>query len=363
MKKICFLTINGFTPWGGSDELWHQTAISLHAKNFLIYVICMDWKSHESEKIKELEKMGIIIMRVPFLNSIYNKARRVLSPILGDRKSIFINKAIEKIKPDLVVHTNMAPRGSDDLEAVINFNIPYVIDVQLADELLWHNCTEEMINCYLNAKAIFFLCERNKICTEKQLGAKLSNAKKSYNPIKTTGDVDPLKINDNVINFACVGRMGVEHKRQDLILEALSNPVWNERNWNLHFYGKGEHENSLKRLVKMYSLQEKVFFNGHVNDIDDVWKKCHALLLPSTYESVPMAVTEAMKCGRVVIVTNVGVSSDYVIDGVNGFKSPSATLSEYSAALERAWENKLHWNRIGNEAKETIFSNFPEKRS
>lgn len=352
MKKICFLTLNGFVPWGGSEDLWHQTAIVLCKRGFSIYVICMDWRERESKHIKELESIGVKVIRVPFLNTFYNKLRRALTPVLGSRQSAFVKKAVNAIKPDLVAHTNLGPRGADVLAPVIESKISYLIDIQLADEFLWHAVSSEMISCYENAGAVYFLSEKNRHATEKQLGVKLNNARRHYNPIKVH-DSTPLEINEYV-NFACVARMGVEHKRQDLLLEILASDQWKNRNWKLYFCGSGEHMQSLKNLTRMYGLDPKVFFKGQVSDIDGLWAECHALLLPSMYEGMSLAVMECMKAARVPIVTNAGGNKEFITDGEHGFIAEAATFDLFADAMERAWAEKSNWTSIGLNAQQRI---------
>jgi glycosyltransferase involved in cell wall biosynthesis len=360
MKKICFLSLNDVVPFGGSEDLWYQTALHLFKLNYKIFVIFYDWKDRESKHLIDLEKAGIKVIRVPFLKTMKLRVRKLMNPLLGDMLTQRVDSVLRRLKPDLVIFTTTAPTGSEIIDGVRRQNIPYLINVQLADELIWKGCDPKTINCYKSARAIYFLASKNRNATEKQLGFRFHNAKRHFNPIKTTYAVKELSFDSDVIHFACVGRMGVEHKRQDLILEVLSSEKWKALNWNLHFYGKGEHENSLRRLTEMYELTERVFFHGYIEDVDKVWQKCHALLLPSTYEGVPMAVTEAMKCQRIVIVTNVGFAADFVEDGVNGFKAESATYNEYKLALERAWENRHNWKQIACRAKETIEKNYPK---
>ena len=252
----------------------------------------------------------------------------------------------------------MAPRGADNLHHAIKMGIPYIFDIQLADELLWHASNPLMIDCYKNAKAVYFLSDKNRNAAEKQLGIKLLNAKKHFNPIKISKYETPLVITD-IIKFACIGRMGVEHKRQDLILEILASTKWRERNWELYFYGKGEHESSLKNLVKMYGLDDKVFFEGHVSNMDAVWKKCQALLLPSSYEGMSLAVLESMQAGRVAIVTNAGGNIEYIRNGYNGFLAEAATYNLFSFAMEDAWQQISDWPIIGQRAKEKLISMVP----
>ena len=360
MKKICFVSLNNNSPWGGSEELWSQSALILVKKGYSVSVIFYDWGKQTSSELLHLQKAGIQIVSIPIHQTFSIKLRRNLNKYLGDHFQQQLKSAYKKIKPDFVIHTNMSPRGSDTLKWVINNNIPYILDIQLADDYLWHSFNNDMLECYTNAKAVFFLCNQNKITTEKQLGVRLINAKNHFNPIKANFEAKGLFDEYiNQVNFACVGRMGIEHKRQDLVLEVLSQDKWVNRSWSLSFYGKGEHETSLRRLVHMYGLSDRVTFHGYVKDIQQIWNENHVLLLPSTYEGMSLSVLEAMKCGRIVVTTNVASSIELVDDGINGFKSPGPTLKEYDLAMERAWNSKDNWHEIARLAKQTIQEKVP----
>jgi glycosyltransferase involved in cell wall biosynthesis len=360
LKKICFVSLNNSSPWGGSEELWSQSAIILVKKGYSVSVIFYDWGKQTSSELLHLQKAGIQIVSIPIHQTFSIKLRRNLNKYLGDHLQQQLQSAYKKANPDFVIHTNMSPRGSDTLKWVINNNIPYILDIQLADDYLWHCFNNDMLECYTKAKAVFFLCNQNKNTTEKQLGVRLVNAKNHFNPIKANFDVKGLfDIYITKVHFACVGRMGIEHKRQDLVLEVLSQDKWLSRSWSLSFYGKGEHEISLRRLVNMFGLSDRVTFHGYVKDIQQIWNENHVLLLPSTYEGMSLSVLEAMKCGRIVVTTNVASSIEFIEDGINGFKSPAPTLLEYDLAMERAWNSKENWHEIARLAKNTIEDKVP----
>jgi hypothetical protein len=63
--------------------------------------------------------------------------------------------------------------------------------------------------------------------------------------------------------------------------------------------GTGRNERGLRRLVDELKLTS-VDFAGFVDDIKEVWSRNHVLVLPSRYEGMPLALVEAMLCGRSV---------------------------------------------------------------
>jgi glycosyltransferase involved in cell wall biosynthesis len=73
--------------------------------------------------------------------------------------------------------------------------------------------------------------------------------------------------------------------------------------------------------------------------------------MPSRSEALPIALIEAMVCGRTAAVTDVGGISEWVEDGRTGFIAEAATVKSFSAALERAWAQSSALETMGNEAR------------
>ena len=99
---------------------------------------------------------------------------------------------------------------------------------------------------------------------------------------------------------------------------------------------------------------EQVTFMGHTDSIEDVWRTHHGLVLPSRAEGLPLALVEAMRCGRVPIVTDVGGNAEVVQEPETGFVAAGATVVHVADALERAWATREGWRSIGTAAAERV---------
>jgi glycosyltransferase involved in cell wall biosynthesis len=143
-----------------------------------------------------------------------------------------------------------------------------------------------------------------------------------------------------------------------LLLHALSDPRWKSRPLHVRFFGRGSYELNLRRLAERLHLTN-IEFTGYVHDIDALWADHHALILPSRYEGLPLALVEAMWCGRTAIVTDVDGNSEMIEDGVQGFLAPAATAGFVEEALERAWQARERWQEMGIAARESVRSVIP----
>jgi glycosyltransferase involved in cell wall biosynthesis len=97
-----------------------------------------------------------------------------------------------------------------------------------------------------------------------------------------------------------------------------------------------------------------------VNDIRAIWEQNHLLVLPSRYEGLPLALVEAMWCGRPAVVTDVGGNAELCGDDETGFVAPAANLRSFNQALRRAWERRAEWPRLGQEARSRIEKLMPK---
>jgi glycosyltransferase involved in cell wall biosynthesis len=153
--------------------------------------------------------------------------------------------------------------------------------------------------------------------------------------------------------MACVARLDISHKGQDMLLDVLARPCWTGRDWRLNFYGEGPNRDTLKRLVAKLGLDYRIFFPGHVS-VEKIWQENHILVMPSRFEGWPMTTVEAMWCRRPVVATNVGLNPDVIRDGITGFLAENVSIEALGNALERMWMQRDRLEDIGKLAEACI---------
>ncbi len=87
----------------------------------------------------------------------------------------------------------------------------------------------------------------------------------------------------------------------------------------LFMIGDGPEKVSAEKLVNEYNLDNKVFFLGNMNDIEEVLIKTDLFLLPSESESFGLVALEAMAYSIPVLTTNKGGITEVVDNNQNGF--------------------------------------------
>ena len=161
---------------------------------------------------------------------------------------------------------------------------------------------------------------------------------------------------DGIVHLACVGRLDVNDKGQDVLFECLAADFWKTRPWELRLYGKGRDEAYLRKLAQSRGIADRVIFCGHVSDINAIWRNNHLNVMASRSEGTPLALIEAMLCGRPSVVSDVGGNLEWVEEPRNGFIALAPTVRSFGAALERAWAARADWEVIGRAAHHDALS-------
>ena len=243
------------------------------------------------------------------------------------------------------------------MEAARSAGLRYAVLAQGAAEQWWpgDEDAERQAAAYENASASYFVSQANVELSRRQFATGLGNAKVVQNPFHVRYEAEPPWPGDpsEEIRLACVARLDTAHKGQDILLQVLSLPRWRERKVRVSLVGKGFHERGLRRNVERLGLTS-VEFAGHVDDIEGVWSRHHALVLASRYEGMPLALVEAMLCGRAPIITDVASHAELVRDGVNGFLAKAPTVGFFDEAMNRAWEARQSLKEMGETARKDI---------
>lgn len=250
------------------------------------------------------------------------------------------------------------------MEYCVKQHVPFVTISQANLESLWpDDVTASTYRRLLPAaRRCYFVSSANRRLLENQIGCSLSNAEVVWNPFNVRRDVSlpwPTLTENGELRLASVARLHPPSKGQDLLLEALADSKWRGRKWHLTLYGEGPMRDTINRMVCRFGIQDHVSIAGFINSIETVWAENHALVMPSRYEGMPLAMVEAMLCARPVLATDVASHSEVVIEGVTGFLAEATTAQSVGNALERLWTNRLMLKKMGETATQMIRNRLP----
>jgi glycosyltransferase involved in cell wall biosynthesis len=356
--KFAFISTMLGSPWGASEELWSQTAVQLCRAGHSVQASVAYWP-RLSDKMTALADRNVKLETYPSYHA--GRVRYIWNRVsLGYRRAY---RRLKRFNPDLVVISQAYISGGFDWAKVCRESaIPYLIILHCNAES-WRFADGEFgeaVASYSAARKVFCVSANNLDLLRLQLGEPLKNGEVVWNPYKVSSEDTPAWPDESEgWRLACVGRLDLAHKGQDLLIHVLARPEWRERPIELNLFGEGPDEQSLRRLCKMLKL-DNVHFRGHVNDVQTIWEQNHLLVQPSRYEGVPITVMEAMLCARAAVVTDMGRMAELCVDDQTGFVAPTATESSFGAALERAWERRKDWPNVGLAARARAESLFPK---
>ena len=239
MSKYLFIAANEGHRWGGSEPLWSSAAEKLARRGNEVRVSVKDW-GEPVPQIEQLRSAGcqIFYRRNPLPSFIARQVQKVFPPL-----------------PYLETHLRSAGSGVDLVVISQTYNIDglqwmeiaraagnkYAAVCQSAVVYWWpdDDVAERLATGYENARATDFVSQANLDLSRRQFGSALHNAKVVRNPFNVRYDAQPPWPSDSSdgLALACVGRLDVISKAQDVLLEVLGLPHWRERKVRLSLIG------------------------------------------------------------------------------------------------------------------------------
>lgn len=339
--------------WGGSEELWAKLAHDALDQNHAVSCSVFNWGSLPAKTQALKERGAHIHLRSRFIYSQLHKKPwgKIIQHTVAQNElsQSLANKDLSLISMggfcDLEVDAFRQPL----LTTTTTFSI--IIHANPEDYYLNTYKIAEIIEVCKKAHKVYFVSNRLMEIAIRQTGYSFPNGELIINPVNMpqTG-ILPYPTTDT-LQFACVGRLAAKVKGQAILLQCLSAEKWEKRNWHLNIYGTGKDLNYFKLLTHNFGLKDKVTFHGFTHDVrNDIWAQNHILLMPSYYEGMPIALIEAMLCGRTAVVTDVGGNAEILTEAETGFISPGVNTGSFDRALEKAWQNKERWQEMGEMA-------------
>lgn len=371
MRKIVIVS-SCTEDWGGSEELWGRSIPLLQEAGFSISVLKYFINRAHPEFVKlaqrdvrliEIFPKGSIPKRIrtKFVKTVIKAG--LLFKILKPQPEDFSNyiRIMKAEAPELVIISQGI--NFDGLKMAYQcllLKIPYVVISQKAVDFYWPHKDDRafMLEALQKAEKSYFVSKHNLRLTEEQFGKRLPNGQVIFNPMKLSGNIVPYPKSTDIYKIACLGRLFLLDKGQDVLIRILSEQKWRDRPILISFIGKGTDEAALKDMAALLNVTN-VEFKGQIDDIEGMWKDYHALVLPSRSEGLPLSMVEAMSAGRPVIISNAGGNTELVEEGVTGFIGYPNEES-FGAAMERAWQAKDQWEEIGKNAALYVTANVPE---
>lgn len=114
----------------------------------------------------------------------------------------------------------------------------------------------------------------------------------------------------------------------------------------------------LSGLAQSLGIGDKVIFTGLRSDVPAVMSALDVSVMPSLNEALSNVLLESMAAGAPVVATDVGGTSEALVDGVNGRLVPPASPELMAAAIQQLLDSPALAQRLGGAARRTIDERF-----
>lgn len=366
--SLCFVIVSTCPDaWGGSEELWRGAALHLAQAGHAVHI----FKTHVQAahpRIQELRAAGCTVTDLlpPSKPSVLARLGNRVLPARWWTQPLeaewLLSRALQRLQPHLTIFSQGGNLDGVALAQYVRQGHPYALVVQKATEifLTYDVGRRAMQEVYQAAQHCFFVSRHNLELTQCQLGQRLPKASVVSNPFNVpfSGELPAPPAADGY-RLACVARLDILDKGQDLLLHVLARPQWRARPLHVTFFGSGPQRQGLVEMADYLGVSAQVNFAGQVADVPGIWRTHHALVLPSRYEGLPLALVEAMLCGRPAIATPAGGMAELLVDNETGFLAAAPTVEALDEALERAWARRADWPQLGARAAQHARASVP----
>jgi len=156
-----------------------------------------------------------------------------------------------------------------------------------------------------------------------------------------------------------VGRPGVR-KGLSFLLQAIAALRAERPDIRLTVVGDGPERGEAETLARAAGIGDRVQFTGYQSSarVAEWLSRADVFVLPSLAEGVPIVLMEAMAAGVPVVATNVGGTSELVVDGENGFLVPPTVTDALVSRIRQLLDDPALRTRLGRAGRETVVRDF-----
>ncbi|MGB7553093.1 MAG: glycosyltransferase [Candidatus Korobacteraceae bacterium] len=348
MRSICFL-ITSLDPVGGAETQVASLAKGLQGRGWKITVISM---LPEGDRLAaELRACGV---RVTTLAMKKGKA---------DPRAIWrLAKILRVLKPD-VLHAHMVKANL--LARVIRLFVSVPVVISTAHSIceggrlldLAYRLTDGLGDVTTNVcQAAAHRYIRGGLVPEKRLRV-VSNGIDTvrFSPDHSCREElrKVLDIGDKFVWLAIGGLREV--KDYPNLLRAFAH----FRRATLLIAGEGELRPQLERLAAELQITGRVRFLGFRQDCSELLNAADGYVLSSLWEGLPLVLLEAAATALPVVASDVGGTSEIVMDGKTGFLVPAANSCALRNAMQAVMElPEFERSQMGLAGREYVLSRY-----
>lgn len=203
-----------------------------------------------------------------------------------------------------------------------------------------------------NANQLIILCNAFRPIL-KTLGAEDERISTVYTGINF--ESKKLQNKQNKVVITCVSRLR-PRKGHKYLFEALFLLKKHLNNVEVRIVGDGEMREELENQIHKLQL-DNVYFLGRRNDVPKLLGQSDIFVLPTTSDTLPISIIEAMFSGQAILATNVGGIPEIIQKNDTGLIIEPADSQQLARKLLLLLQDKTLRERLANQTKR-----FAEKK-
>jgi len=178
-----------------------------------------------------------------------------------------------------------------------------------------------------------------------------------------------LGLKNNAFVVLGVGRL-IYKKGFRYLIEAFAGIAKKHKEAHLVIGGDGDLKNELETLASDLGIKSKVTFAGNIerDKISAYYNMCDVFVMPSisdaqgNIDDQPVALIEAMACGKPIVASNFPGISLTVVDGSSGFLTPQKDSKSIEEALIKLASSGSLRRKMGVESRKIVLNKLSVKK-
>lgn len=160
-----------------------------------------------------------------------------------------------------------------------------------------------------------------------------------------------------------VGRLSLEQKRQDVLLQAFQIVHQNHPEMQLVIYGDGQDRDKIYHMICDMGLANSVMLAGRTDFVERDILSASAFVITSDFEGIPNSLIEALSVGVPCVATDCspGGAALLIDNGENGYLVPKGDVQQIADCICNLLENKEISEKFSRNGPK-IIHRFSEKK-
>jgi glycosyltransferase involved in cell wall biosynthesis len=154
-------------------------------------------------------------------------------------------------------------------------------------------------------------------------------------------------------------------KGPDRVVKVIENLIAGGRDVKAFFLGNGALFKETEEYIQQNDLEKSIHLKGYVNNPAKYFQRSKVIIMPSTSEGLPTSMLEAMACGCVPVVSDVGNIMDAAHHEKNALVIPDwRDIEGFTKAATRLLDEPDFRENLAAEGRKTVVDNYsPEKQA